>query len=173
MAYLLDTNVLVYMMNPSASQHPSAAGILNLLGRHLDSVFITPQILIEYYRTATRPISATGQRPGLGLTPNEACKHIEYFYYTFGFLPDTPAIFDEWQRIVQIHNVIGANAHDARIVATMWTYGIDRLLTFNTRDFQRYPRVRVILPDHLLEVLQSDMPGLFPSDTQQAGEQNE
>lgn len=36
--------------------------------------------------------------------------------------------------------------HDARLVATMKTHGVSRLLTFDVDDFKRYTGIEVIHP---------------------------
>jgi predicted nucleic acid-binding protein len=45
------------------------------------------------------------------------------------------------------HNVIGAKVHDTHLVATMKVHGLDRILTFNMRDFGRYEGVTAIHPE--------------------------
>jgi predicted nucleic acid-binding protein len=64
-------------------------------------------------------------------------------------LPDVPAIYPEWRRLVVTHSVSGVQVHDAHIVAAMNVYGIRSLLTFNGPDFIRYPEIHVIHPNDL------------------------
>ncbi|UBF24522.1 hypothetical protein K9N68_22915 [Kovacikia minuta CCNUW1] len=40
----------------------------------------------------------------------------------------------------------GRQIHDANIVATMQTYGVQNLLTHNTADFDRFSQVITVLP---------------------------
>jgi hypothetical protein len=68
----------------------------------------------------------------------------------FRGVTDTPDILPEWERLVSAYQVIGKNAHDARLVAAMIVHGIDRLLTFNMAHFQRYGEIQAISPDSLL-----------------------
>jgi predicted nucleic acid-binding protein len=49
-------------------------------------------------------------------------------------LPDTPAVYAEWKRIIVVHGVSGVKVHDARLVATMKTHGLRSLLTLSRRD---------------------------------------
>ena len=56
----------------------------------------------------------------------------------FALLPDHPAIYDHWKRLVATHGVIGNQVYDARLVAAMMVHGVGRILTFNTGDFTRY-----------------------------------
>lgn len=64
----------------------------------------------------------------------------------FVVLEDTPKIFPEWERLVVVHQVIGKQAHDARLVAAMLVHDVTHLLTFNTADFKRYSEVTVVDP---------------------------
>jgi predicted nucleic acid-binding protein len=68
----------------------------------------------------------------------------------FALLPDGPAVFHEWQRLVVTHDVKGRNAHDARLVAAMTVHGLHRLLTFNAGDFARFPGLTVLAPEAFL-----------------------
>jgi predicted nucleic acid-binding protein len=67
------------------------------------------------------------------------------------FLDDTPGVFAEWERLVVRHQVSGKSAHDVRLVAVMIVHGIDRLLTFNCGDFQRFPGITVLSPTDVLD----------------------
>ena len=53
-------------------------------------------------------------------------------------LPDHPAIYDHWKRLVTTHGVIGNQVYDARLVAAMTVHGVGRIVTFNAGDFVRY-----------------------------------
>jgi predicted nucleic acid-binding protein len=60
-------------------------------------------------------------------------------------MPESVDVYTEWKRLVSFHRVTGVQVHDARLVAAMNVYGIDRILTFNGSDFSRYP-IKVITP---------------------------
>jgi predicted nucleic acid-binding protein len=64
----------------------------------------------------------------------------------FRLLPDSLATHQEWRRLVAAHSMRGVQVYDARLVASMAVYGIDHLLTFNVRDFQRFPGISAIHP---------------------------
>lgn len=66
---------------------------------------------------------------------------IEKTKLIFTLLRDERAIFDQWERLVAQHDVKGKNAHDARLVAAMNRHELTQLLTFNSRDFARYPGI--------------------------------
>lgn len=64
-------------------------------------------------------------------------------------LPDSPAVYEEWKRLVVEHSVQGAKVHDAKLVAAMNLHRIPKILTFNTDDFTRYC-VAAVHPSSLL-----------------------
>lgn len=110
-----------------------------------EELFVVPQNLIEFWAVATRPPSANG----LGMTTAQAQAELARIKNFFRFLPDTPAIHHEWEKLVAQHDVSGRNTHDARIVAAMTVHGITHLLTFNGDDFKRYPGISVISPSEV------------------------
>ncbi len=67
----------------------------------------------------------------------------------FRLLPDTPAIYGEWEVLVGRHRVSGKNTHDARIVAAMNVHAVTDLLTFNEDDFRRFPGINVVSPTNM------------------------
>jgi predicted nucleic acid-binding protein len=54
-----------------------------------------------------------------------------------------------WEKLVGASLVSGKRAHDAHLAATMQVHGITDILTFNIRDFERFPRITVIDPADL------------------------
>ena len=83
---------------------------------------------------ATRP----ADRNGWGLTPAEADRLLRLIEPLFPRLPDAPAVYAEWRRLVVTFAVSGVQVHDARLVAVMKVNGVSRVLTFNAQDFVRY-----------------------------------
>lgn len=107
-----------------------------------DELCIVPQNLYEFWAVATRPVSVNG----LGMTTVQAHSELNRIKSLFYFLPDAPAVFYEWERLVVLHAVTGKNAHDARIAAALNVHGIAHLLTFNGADFKRFSGLTVIEP---------------------------
>ena len=134
MAYLLDTNVLLRIAQPSHPQHREARKCVQTLLRHKEPVHIVPQIAYEFWVVATRPVSNNG----LGLSVENVRRKVEKAASFFRLILDTPPIYAEWLRIVTAYAVSGVKAHDARIVAAMKVHGVIDLITFNTEDFRRY-----------------------------------
>ncbi len=139
MAILVDTNILLRLAQP---HHPHAAIALRAL-RALRSngeiLHIVQQNLVEFWAVATRPLDANG----LGYTVEQARNELAALKRIFNLLPELP-LHDEWERIVTAFGVSGKSVHDARLVAAMRVHEIDRILTFNTQDFERYAEIQVL-----------------------------
>lgn len=142
MSYLVDTNVLLRSAQPSHHMHVDAARSVGVLLSRGEILHIIPQNLIEYWAVATRPVDANG----LGLSVAETAAEVSKLKGIFHLLPDTPAIFPEWEVLVSRHAVKGKEAHDARLVAAMIAHRVPNLLTFNTADFKRYTEVSAVDP---------------------------
>lgn len=95
---------------------------------------------------ATRPAEVNG----LGFSHEEALQEVASIEDLLILLPDIPAVYPVWKRLVQGHRVQGVKVYDARLVAVMSVYVIDAVLTFNVADFKRYGNVRAIHPASML-----------------------
>jgi predicted nucleic acid-binding protein len=145
MNVLLDTNILARMAQPAHSHHLVAhAAVAGLVSRG-DTPCLVPQVLYEFWVVATRPLAVNG----LGLTPSQADAELSRVLGLYTFLPDNPAIYPEWRRLVTAHLVIGKNGHDARLVAAMLVHGLTHLLTFNIADFTRFSGITALSPSSL------------------------
>lgn len=143
--YLVDTNVLLRgAVATSARNHTATGAIFSLLAQG-DELVLAPQVLMELWSVATRPIDVNGFGWPIDVVRNEIDRLIDQF----PLLPETPAVFDEWLRLVVRHDVIGKQVHDTRLVAFLTIHQVPRLLTFNTTDFGRYGIV-VVSPEDIL-----------------------
>src|SRR3974390_1892107 len=127
MAYLVDTNILVRLVNVTDPQHAIAARSVVELHRQGEVLHVTPQVLIEFRGTATRPKAQNG----LGLSAVDAETHAVEIAATYPLLPDNPDIFPVWSALVCGLGVIGKRVHDARLVAVCHVHAVTHLLTFN------------------------------------------
>jgi predicted nucleic acid-binding protein len=144
MNVLLDTNILTRLAQSTHPQHPTAQAAVLVLQQQGHTLCIVPQNLYELWAVATRPITAAN---GLGLSVQETSAEIDRSKALFKFLPDSPAIYSEWEELVRRLHVKGKVAHDARLVAAMRVHAITPLLTFNTPDFSRFAGVTILSPD--------------------------
>jgi hypothetical protein len=111
-----------------------------------DNIFITSQILIEFWAVATRPVDANG----LGWSPVLVETEIQQLQEQFPLLDDRPEVFVHWLKLVSQNGVQGKQVHDARLVAVMQSYAIPHLLTFNVEDFRRYSAITAIHPTEVV-----------------------
>lgn len=142
MSYLVDTNVLLRLAQRTHSMHVDARRALASLRNQGEELCIIPQNIIEFWAVATRPLESNG----LGLTVDEAAREIRKLKRLFKLLPDTPAIFTEWENLVIQHQVKGKPTHDARLVAAMVAHKITHILTFNIEDFKRFSSITAVDP---------------------------
>lgn len=145
MSILVDTNILLRSVEPLHPHYSAAVGAVSRLLADSTPVYFTLQNIAEFWNVATRP----KDKNGLGLTIPAALAEVEKIESLLMLLPDTPAVYAEWKRIVMDHNVSGVQVHDARLVATMKTHGVTGLLTFDVGDFSRYTDIQVTHPKAL------------------------
>jgi predicted nucleic acid-binding protein len=143
---LLDTNLLTRMTRSHETQAGVARAAVQALRARGDQLIIVPQNLYEFWTVATRQRGAPpAGANGLGMTPSQAGHWLRFFRRHFAVLPDREQLTDIWQALVEAHGITGFRAHDARLVAAMQSYGINRLLTFNAAHFRGLP-VTVVDP---------------------------
>jgi len=142
MTYLPDSNIVLRFVQPSDPFYQTISQAIDELQRNGENIVLVPQILVEFWVVATRPINVNG----LGITTDEAEKQLENLQKLFTVLPENERIFDEWKVLVTKHKVSGKPAHDARIVAAMTVHKIENILTLNPNDFKRYPEITAIKP---------------------------
>ena len=148
MRILLDTNLLSRLANatdPNQKLAEKAIETLRLAGYR---PCIVPQNIYEFWVVATRPKAQNG----LGMSLSAAAAEILNFKSLFPLCEDTPAVLQEWEKVIAAYAVIGKNGHDARFVAAMVVHGISHFLTFNVQDFRRYTGITVLSPEEATKV---------------------
>jgi predicted nucleic acid-binding protein len=144
--YLIDTNILLRLTNPSDRQYSMVQRAVDTLLRRKARLFYLLQNLAEFWNVSTRP----HEKNGLGLPPSEVERRIEFIECMMTFLPDTKRVYAYWRTLVQEYAVRGVQVHDARLAAALLAYRIPNLLTLNTSDFTRYAQIRAVHPMQLL-----------------------
>lgn len=142
MSVLVDTNVLLRSVQPSHPMHGPAVRTIASLMRDAESLVITPQIVAEFWNAATRP----AEQNGLGWSHQQTLDAIVKIEEFSSMVIESTDVYAEWKRLVVAYEVTGVQAHDARLVAAMKTYGVNRVVTFNTQDFDRYEGIQTIRP---------------------------
>lgn len=143
--YLLDTNILLRVVQPASPQHTPAVDALATLISQEHTVAITPQNLIEFWSVASRPAEANG----LGWPVATARQEIDRLLVQFPLLDDQPMVFTHWRTLVTSYQIIGRRIHDARLVAVMLSHGVSHLLTFNSDDFRQFSEIVVVEPSEV------------------------
>jgi predicted nucleic acid-binding protein len=146
MRVLVDTNILLRSAQPHHPLCSQATYAVAKLLRQKDSVFFCAQNIAEFWNVATRP----AERNGLGFSPEEALREVTSIEDSLSLLPDVPAIYAAWKRIVYDYKVQGVKVYDARLVTVMNVYAVESILSFNSADFKRYDLVTALHPASLL-----------------------
>lgn len=149
MPYLADTNILLRLLEPNTPMCESARQAILALHAKGETVFIAPQIIAEFWNGATRPVEVNG----FGMTPAQAEVEVRQIEEFFPLLPETPALYIQWRKLIADHSVIGVQVHDTRLAALMLVHGVTHLLTFNLRDFQRFGGITAVHPDQISPVV--------------------
>lgn len=146
MRVLVDTNILLRSAQPNHPLCPQATHAVSKLLRQNDEVFFCSQNISEFWNVATRPAEVNG----LGFSLEEVLQEVSSIENLLTLLPDVPAIYPVWKRIVEDHRVQGVKVYDARLVAVMGVYAVESVLTFNGVDFKRYNNINALHPDSIL-----------------------
>ncbi|MFV0444135.1 MAG: type II toxin-antitoxin system VapC family toxin [Planctomycetaceae bacterium] len=142
MKILLDTNVVLRIGQVTHPQHSLVMMAIEQLDVANHEACIVPQVLYEYWVVATRPVDVNG----FGMDAQTADSSLEQFTRDVTLLRDVRGVFDRWRSLVTAHQILGKTAHDARLVAAMLRHGMSHLLTFNFKDFTRYPGITALDP---------------------------
>jgi predicted nucleic acid-binding protein len=143
---LIDTNVLARSRQIGHVHYQVAIdAIVFERVRREEVLVISPQVLVEFYATATRTLSN-----GLGLTPDQAMREIEKIQEDFPLLAESNLIYPQWETLVRKYKPTNRLVFDARHVAFMLVHQIPQILSFNDQDFIAYSEIRVLNPFDVL-----------------------
>jgi predicted nucleic acid-binding protein len=143
MIIVLDTGVLLRLVDRSSSLHQTVRTAVRLLRARGDTFTMAPQNVAEFWNVCTRPISARG---GLGLSLAETNQRLRLLERIVAILPDSPNALAIWRNLVLSPGVMGVQVHDARLVSLMKVHGVNHILTLNSADFARYPGITALDP---------------------------
>jgi len=146
MRYLLDTGILLRLVNREAALHDQIRHAVRLLKSQDHVVMTAFQNMCEFWNVCTRPAEARG---GFGLTHDEARRRLRTIERIATLLPDSPDAYSRWKNLILDHGVSGVQVHDARLVALMEVHGMTHLLTLNPSDFSRYKHITALIPEQI------------------------
>jgi predicted nucleic acid-binding protein len=138
---LIDANVLVYAMDADAPHHTASRALLEAARDPSTTLFVTSQVLCEFYSIVTNSRRVPQPR-----SSNDAMRAISSLLVFLRVLPSPASVVEVWLDLLCRHPVIGGEVFDLQIVATMQANGLERIYTFNARDFVVFPELAVITP---------------------------
>lgn len=150
MRIVVDTSVLVRILDSASKQHGSSVEALSELVRQGCELCLVPQNLYEFWVVITRKVDANG----LGLSVVKAKDELHQLESLFTVLRDERQILERWLSLVTRFKISGTSAHDARIAAAMDRHSISSILTLDPKVFRRIPHIDVFTPEDVL----SDVP---------------
>jgi predicted nucleic acid-binding protein len=104
------------------------------------------QNMVEFWNNCTRPRN----KNGLGYSVQETDAHLLNLLSSFTILSERHEISETWPWVVLTNEVKGVQVHDARLAAAMKVYGIRHMLTYNGKDFKRFPWISILTPKEVL-----------------------
>jgi predicted nucleic acid-binding protein len=153
MSYLLDTGVLLRLINKQDALHLDVTSAVAALADRGEKFFATTQNVAELWNVSTRPVELNGL--GLLVTDVLRCVELEV-ETTCVILREHLRHFVEFKRLGATYQIQGEQVHDARLVAAMLTWSLDAILTLNAQHFRRYEPegIRVVTPQEVLSTEQ-------------------
>lgn len=139
---LLDTNVVLRWLERGAPEHAVVVEAIRRLTSRGTQLVLAPQVLIEFWVVATRPVEVNG----FGWDPRTVGAAVEDLKARFDMLAEGPGLFDRWLSLVQDNGVRGKSAHDARLAAIAIEHHVPSILTLNDGDFARFAGLSAVHP---------------------------
>ena len=137
----IDTNVLVYALDADAPQHAAARTLLEPARDTGATLFVTSQILCEFYSIVTNPRRVP--------KPRSATEAVAALVSLLAFLHVMPVPAHAAERLLDLlrrRPVTGGDVFDLQIVATMQANAIQRIYTFNSADFESFSELSIVTP---------------------------
>ncbi len=142
MAVFVDTNVLIFSVQSGHPWRESAIAAIEKVLAADEQVYVLTQNIAEFWNVCTRP----ADKNGLGLSPHETEEQLKRLDMILNVLHDLPQVYVRWRQLLVRHAVRGVQVHDARIAAAMQIHGVEKLFTFNPKDFSRPDAITPLRP---------------------------
>ncbi len=141
MVRLVDTNLLVYRVDPRDPVKQQRAARLIEGGIAAESLCVSYQSVVEFVAATTRPLKSLG---GRALLPRqEALFEAESLMRQLAMLYPTPEVLTTGMRGMTMY---GLAWFDALIWAAAEVHGVDELLSEDFQHGRHYGRVRAVNP---------------------------
>jgi len=137
----LDTNTLIYQTfnDFDAEKHKIVNEKLSYFVEKEYSIFISTQILREYFAICTN-----GKIFKIPLTYEQAVNKVNEFIANFNLVCETNNIMTTLNSLIIKYKQDKQKVYDTNIVATICEYNIQKLFTFNTKDFKKFDEIELI-----------------------------
>jgi predicted nucleic acid-binding protein len=138
----VDTNILVYAALSDDKRHDACKRLL--ASRTGPVLFLSHQILAEFYATVTNPKPVSTP-----LTSVNAIGYIEALLRSPRtiLLPIPAEVSPHWLMLLKRSGVLGQRVFDFQIAATMLAHGVDTLATYNWSDFKDIAEIEIFEPE--------------------------
>lgn len=143
---LLDTNVLIYADQHKNKYHQAAYSLRERGTRGEILLCISPQILTEFFTFMTRTDGRGLENP---LSSEDAATEVqkyldaEHIHMIYPIAATWPLMINS---LLKQRPVTGLAIHDIHLAATMLSNGVNKIYTFNARDFKFFSELEVINP---------------------------
>jgi uncharacterized protein len=138
---IVDTNVLIYALDTASPQHAAALALLNAAREDGATLYVTSQILCEFYSVVTNPRRVARPRNAA-----EALTVLSEMLAFLHVLPVPAGTIDRVLDLLRRRPVTGGDVFDLHIVAAMQANGIGKIYTFNVADFEAFSELSVVTP---------------------------
>jgi toxin-antitoxin system PIN domain toxin len=138
----VDTNILTYAHRSESPHHLKASAALRGLAESAEAWAIPWPCIHEFLSVVTNP------KVHMPPTPlDRAHQQIEIWMESprLVLLAESDQHWEELREVVTAARIFGARIHDARIAAICLQHGVRELWSAD-RDFNRFPRLRVVNP---------------------------
>ena len=139
-AILIDTNVLVYAMNSSAAEHPTALAFLDRALRGEFQGLVTAQILVEYVAVVTNPRHVT--RP---LSADDAADDARRLATALSVLPVPADLLSRVLDRAATLGIGGRHIFDLQHAVMAEANGVTKIATYDTR-FRNFYWIEAVTP---------------------------
>ncbi len=129
----IDTNILLRAFHEPFAEHVRARALVDQMVDDDYELWISRQVIREYLVQVTSPRTFVDPLPIE--TVIEQLTSITTLYQV---ADENDLVTAKLLELLKAYPTRGKQVHDANIVATMLTYGIDTLLTLNIADLKRF-----------------------------------
>jgi predicted nucleic acid-binding protein len=140
---LVDANVLAYASNADDSRYAPSRALLDEARDPSVTLYVTPQILCEFYSVITNPHRGChAVVTGGGLTGAFRAAGAARYLHPADHFPRGDSV----ARPLAPPSRHRPEIFDLQIIATMKANSVSRIYTFNAGDFAVFPELTVVVP---------------------------